>query len=438
MKKICLLLCVTLLLLTGCSASNQSYYEHAQLLLGYGDYAAASELFMQLGEYRDSADYALYSAALSALEEGEYELARADFALLGQFKSSGRYLRYLDAMEKEEAGEKEAALAAFEALGSFEDSRARADKLREQIPADTLAHAKSLMKAGRYEQARSILSSLEGYGDSLTLMAQCDAAITEAAYNRAQALYASGDYASARAAFESLGDSLDADQRALDCQEALYRALEEDYLCATLTNAQELMARYEDMEDFGESEARRAELESRFGRTLSLVREAQSRPYLLFGQYPYGESGAPGNVLWRVLSVRDHEATLLCEAVLDALPAATAAELALTEAEAGHVLSLAAPTRDDLAGLGESDLTAFATPYAIAQGVRHHSDGRAWWWLGNEVRAGRNAIVWYNGTVIESGVKSGEAVVGLRPLLRLDLETLELTEGDGSKENPYR
>ena len=61
MKKILLLL-LPALLLGGCTASNESYYEHAQLMMGYGDHAAAAELFTQLGEYRDSGEYALYCA----------------------------------------------------------------------------------------------------------------------------------------------------------------------------------------------------------------------------------------------------------------------------------------------------------------------------------------------------------------------------------------
>lgn len=439
MKKTLLLLLLTAALaLTGCSASNQSYYEHAQLLLGYGDYAQAAELFTQLGEYRQSGDYALYCAALAALEQGEAAIARANFTLLGDFKSSGRYLRYIDGIEAESAGELEEALALFEALGSFEDSRARAEALREQIPAEALSRAKSLMSAGRYEQARAILAALEGWGESGELIAQCDSALLEAAYTRAEALYASGDYESALTAFESLGESLDAAQRAQDCLEAIHRALVQDCASATLTNAEELMARCEALEGYGDSAAMLAALESRFRRTLDLVENAASRPYVILGQYPFGESGAPGDVLWRVLAVDGGEATMLCESVIDALPVATSTDLILTEAEASHVISLALPTLDDLSGLGESDLTAIATPYAIAQGVRHHSDGRAWWWVNHTARAGRNAIVWYNGTVIDTGVDSAERVVGVRPLLRLDLETVEFREGEGSRERPYR
>jgi hypothetical protein len=78
-----------------------------------------------------------------------------------------------------------------------------------------------------------------------------------------------------------------------------------------------------------------------------------------------------------------------------------------------------------------------ATPYALAQGVRSHSDGRAWWWLA-DAHASRSPIVWYNGNVIDSGVDVREAAVGVRPLLKLNLENIHLTAGSGTKEDPFR
>lgn len=436
MKKILLLL-LPALLLGGCTASNESYYEHAQLMMGYGDHAAAAELFTQLGEYRDSGEYALYCAGLSALEAGEKDLARANFTLVEGFKSSRRYLMYLDALEKQSGGDLEAALALFEALGSFEDSRDRAQELLRQIPEDTLSQARSLMAAGQYEQARAILDGLDGWGNADELMQQCDQALMEEAYQRAEALYASGDYASARAAFESLGESLDAARRAQDCLDALWRALEADCASATLSSAEELIARCLDMADHAEASAMGAALEKRFRPTLNLIRDAQKRPWVMLGQYPFAESGAPQPLLWRVLRAQDSEAVLLCESVIDAQPVATGTDLILTAEEEAHVIDVALPTLDDLSGLGEEDLSAVATPYAIAQGVRHHSDGRAWWWLNHSARAGRSAIVWYNGRVLPGGVDNQEAAVGMRPLLRLDLETITFASGDGSRERPY-
>jgi hypothetical protein len=99
--------------------------------------------------------------------------------------------------------------------------------------------------------------------------------------------------------------------------------------------------------------------------------------------------------------------------------------------------SLTLPTPADVAALSAEELAAPATPYALAQGVRSHSDGRAWWWLA-DARASRSPIVWYNGNIIDSGVDISEAAVGVRPLLKLNLENIHFTAGAGTKEDPFR
>jgi len=172
------------------------------------------------------------------------------------------------------------------------------------------------------------------------------------------------------------------------------------------------------------------------GETVALVQ--QDKPCVSFGQYPVGESGMTGPLMWRVLSIKGAEAMLLCESVIDAKATSAPIELTFTEAEQAAVLSVSLPTLNDLSGLSAEDMMAVATPYAIAQGVRHHSNGNAWWWLGNSVGSSRNAIVWYNGQVIASGVHTAETVVGVRPLLKLSLEDYAFTQGDGSSEHPYQ
>ena len=423
---------------TGCSASNQNYYEQAQLYLGSGDFIAAEMLFGQLGEYADAADYALYCAALQALRDDELDLARANFELVLPFKSSDRYLTYIEALTLEENGELEEALRLWEELGSFEDSVDHAELLREDIPADEIAHARALMKAGRYEQAKSILEALDGYGDSADLLDDCDAAILRAAYDRAEALYARGDFSEALTAFEALGENLGAAQRALDCRSAMYDDLEAAYPRATMSTAAALMDGYAEMEDYGDSEARLADLQTRFGVNLALTADAALMPWVVFGQYPTQETGAPAPLTWRLIALDGATATLLCDSVIDALPATTLPSLMLTASEQEAVVSLSLPLLSDLTALDGDDLRCAATPYALAQGVRAHSDGSAWWWLGNPVDAGRNAIIWYTGGVLDKGVAATERCVGVRPMLRVDLDMLTLTEGEGTIEEPYR
>ena len=171
MKRLLSLLMLLSLCLTlcGCTLSNRDYYERAQLYLGSGDFATAAQLFSQLGEYEDSADYALYCAALYALQEGELDLARTNLTQVAPFKSSARYLRLVEAMTLERSGDLEGALVIYDALGSFEGSADAAKRLRTAIPRKKLEHASALMNAGRYEQALKELVALDGFGESAAL-----------------------------------------------------------------------------------------------------------------------------------------------------------------------------------------------------------------------------------------------------------------------------
>ena len=293
-----LILFPLILCLSGCMPSNDAYYQQAQLYLGSGDFNAAAKIFNQLGEYADAADYALYCAALDALEDGRLALARANLTLLGNFKSSRRYLQYITALEAEEAGSLDEALAIFDGLGSFEDSLLHAETLREAIPERDLSHARALMGASRWQQALQLLETLNGYEGSARLMEECRENIQLDAYDQAISLYDARQYEQALAAFESLGETLDAPARARMCRGAMYQQLEEEYPGASMATAANLMARYEEMEDYFESPQRLSDLQSRFAVNLWLLSAAYARPYVAFGQgLMWRVSGAEGSRL---------------------------------------------------------------------------------------------------------------------------------------------
>ena len=296
-----LLLLPLLLCLSSCTLSNEAYYHQAQLYLGSGDPASAASMFSQLGEYEDSADYALYCAALDALKSGALPIARANMALLAPFKSSQRYLQYIDALTLEQEGKLEEALAAFTALGSFEDSIAHVESLRTAIPERDLANARALMGASRWEQALTVLEKLAGYGESDRLATQCRESIARAAYDQAVRLYDGGQYQEALTAFESLGGLLDAPARARMCRGAMYGQLEEDYAAASLSTAQSLIEGYAEMEDYLSSPQRLDALQQRFAINLHLA-EAML-PHVVFG----------GGMLWRVMQVQGSHAQLLSQ-----------------------------------------------------------------------------------------------------------------------------
>ncbi|MBQ8554789.1 MAG: hypothetical protein IJ438_02840 [Clostridia bacterium] len=434
MKKTIILLAVLCmaLLLTGCTdTSNQVYYERAQLYLGSGDCRTAADLFSQLGEYEDSADYALYCAGLLAIEEGEYALARANLEEVHPFKSSERYLRYLDALAAEHAGSFDEALALYDSLGSFEGSQFLAEALREAIPERKLQQARTLMSNGAYAEAREILLALEGYGNSAVLAENCTVALNKAAYSEADALYEGGDLLSALEAFEALGDTLDAAERAAECRTALYGALEEQYAAVTLDTAAGLIVAYAAIdEDFAQQRA--AELQSRFGANLALLEAADELPYVMLGAYPTGESGVERELRWRVIHAEGTTLTLLCDVVIDAAPIATSTDLTLTEAERIAVTTAQLPSFADLAAL--SDLSCAATPYALAQGVAQEEDA-ALYWLRDSLESGVHPVVDGDGVL---AIPGDEDIPGIRPMITLNLTEYTFTSGDGSLADPFR
>lgn len=434
MKKALSLLAVLCLALSATACvhiSNEHYYERAQRRLGCGEYEEAAELFGQLGEYRDSAEYALYTAALEAIDRKDYTLARANLTQLGSFKSSERYLRYLDAVEAEKASQWETALSIFEQLGSFCDSDGSARRLRTAIPEKTLSKGRTLMAKGEYAAARELFLSLDGYGQSEALADNCLAAMNKAAYTEADQLCESGDHQAAMAAFRALGDVLDAPERAEQCRAAILLALRQEMETVSLANAAELIAACEAIDD-PEAAGYAAALADRFRTNLQLIADASAQPYVLLGEYPMGESGVESALLWRVIALEGTEATLLCESVIDATPIATGSDLILTDTEEAALTSMTLPSAADLASL--SDLTCTATPYAVAQGVAH-TDGVALYWLRDSLENGVHPVVSSSGSLI---LPASETTPGVRPMLTLSLEDYAFTAGDGTRENPFR
>ncbi len=430
MKKLSLVaivMCVALAL-TGCYASDiGDYYQTAQLYLGQGDYAGAAELFVQLGEYRDSADYALYCQALAAMQAEEYAVARANLAEVTPFKSSGRYLRYLDALEAEKAGNLEEALEMYDELGTFEDCHLAAERLRKAIPEAAFKEGRALMARGEYEAARDIFLSLEGYSASESMAESCTAALNRAARNAAEALAEAGDKLGALDAYRAMGDTLDAAKRAEEIRGDILSELEKKYADVTLATAPELMEAYRALEDDEAAQARIAELNARFGRNLQLL--TMDAPLVQLGRYPYAESGEEQPVLWRVIRVEGSLLTLLSERVLDASAEAAAVPVAFTDAEKSAAGEVTLPAMADLAA--RTDLTCAATPYAIAQGAEEI----AAYWLRDSLESGLHPIIGATGTMT---LPMEGAVIGVRPMVVIDLEKINFTQGDGNAEAPFR
>lgn len=432
MSLLAVLLCAVLAMTSCATQDNRSYYEDAQLYLGNGNYEGAAQLFAQLGEYADSADYALYARALAAIEEEDYALARANLLCVSPFKSSERYLNYLDALEAEEDGELEEALVLYASLGTFADAHLAAERLEEAIPEAAIKEGRALMSKGEYAAARELFLSLDGYGASETLAENCTTALNKAAYAAAEELCKSGDHYAAMEAFTALGDTLDAAKRAAECLADIHAALDARYEAVTLGTAPALMADYAALGEDETAQARIAELSARYGRNLEVVTAAAEHPHVLLGQYPTAESGEEQPVKWQVLKADDAVLTLLAETVLDASDAAESIALMFSEAEAAAVSEVLLPSVADLTAL--SDLTCTATPYALAQGAASEN-GAALYWLRDSLESGLHPIISANGALT---LPDASATPGIRTMIRLSLEQYAFTHGSGTAEDPFR
>lgn len=416
---------------TGCTRPGVAdYYEDAQFYLGAQEYESAAALFAQLGEYRDSADYALYCQALQAIADEEYDLARANLTAIAPFKSSERCLAWLDALALEEDGRLEEALAAYEALGTFANAHQDAERLRKAIPEAAVRQGRELMAKGEYAAAKDLFLSLDGYGQSEVLAKSCQNALDKAAYQAAEELLQAGDAWGALAAFQAMGDTLDAAKRADECTDALLTELDKQYQQVTVESARALIDQYRALTGHGEAQARADELEARYGRNSALL--TGEAPYVLLGAYPGTESGAAYALLWRVLRVEGAQATLLCETIIDAAPTATSTDLLLTEAESAALLESTLPAASDLAAL--TDPTCPATPYAIAQGTQH-ADGLGVYWLRDTLENGLHPVISTTGALT---LPEADEVPGIRPVISISLEDIRFTQGSGTPDDPFR
>lgn len=433
MKKLSILavlLCMALTL-TACGSQDiGEYYEAAQLYLGCKDYAYAAELFEQLGEYADSADYALYARALQAIQEENYTLARANLDAVTPFKSSGRYLMYLDALDEEAAGKLENALALYEKLGSFMAADQAVERLAQAIPEAVIKDGRALMNKGDYAAARELFLSLDGYGASKALADNCTMALNKAAYSEADKLAESGDLMGAMAAFTALGDALDAAKRAADCRDAIRAELDAQYAAVTLATAPSLIDAYAALEGDEIAAARTAELNARFGKNLELI--TMPGAIVELGRYPQAESGAEQPVRWMVIKREGAVLTLLGASVLDASAEAVAPAIVFTEAEAAAVSEVQLPSVADLALLNAR--TAGATAYALAQGAVSE-DGNTAYWLRDSLESGMHPVSTASGTL---SLPAENAVYGLRPLVTLNLDAYSFASGSGTENDPFR
>lgn len=113
------------LILTGC---NSSKYTDAMTLYANGEWDQAVEIFMDLGNYKDSQSMiqkSYYSKAKELAENGDYDTAIDIFTSLGNYENSQDMVNeclYSKAMQLVANKEFEVAIDTFQKLGGYKDS----------------------------------------------------------------------------------------------------------------------------------------------------------------------------------------------------------------------------------------------------------------------------------------------------------------------------
>ncbi|MBP3684167.1 MAG: tetratricopeptide repeat protein [Oscillospiraceae bacterium] len=125
MKKCILVVMVLVLLLTGCGNSD---YNKAMDLYEAGNYEEAIVLFLELGDYEDSAEKVIacnYGIALNFYNSGDYATAMNLFTTLDDYEDSAEKAldcQYHIAVNAYESEDYATALNLFSALGDYSDS----------------------------------------------------------------------------------------------------------------------------------------------------------------------------------------------------------------------------------------------------------------------------------------------------------------------------
>lgn len=229
MKKKSLVIIIASILVLACAGFGVWYaldlqpageYAKADALFLSHDYIAAGEIFVSLGNYRDSAARAAECASLQG--DRQYEDAGAEFELAKQTKDEPDVsLTHADA-----------AIAAWTKLGDYKDCKSRindaqkfkayllysADRIPlaesaltaaglagDELLAEKYEIAKLLIDSKLFKQSIGLLESLAGYKDSADLLATIR-------LQYANELYQNGHIPESAAQLEPISGNVDAEQ----------------------------------------------------------------------------------------------------------------------------------------------------------------------------------------------------------------------------------
>ena len=147
------------------SLERNCLFDSASEQLDAGEYTAAREAFLTLGDYPGAAELAtecIYRPASALVESGAYEDAIRELSRIPEYRDSRQLTlecHYRIAASLEAAGDLAGAATEFLLAGDFEDAQ---DKNREMV----YLQAEDAMRKGSLETAQALYASIPGYADA--------------------------------------------------------------------------------------------------------------------------------------------------------------------------------------------------------------------------------------------------------------------------------
>lgn len=140
-------------------SETEDLYERGKALYGKAEFLDAEAIFVSLGDYGDSGDWAKkcrYMRADELVEMGDYEDARSMYMRLGDYLNSENKVLECSYMLAENLmleGDLRSAAEEFNALGSYYDS---AERRKDCL----CKYASELIQNGKYDDAEEVLKSI--------------------------------------------------------------------------------------------------------------------------------------------------------------------------------------------------------------------------------------------------------------------------------------
>ena len=189
----------------------QNEYNQAQALLDSGNLDAAYDAFSEMLDYKDSEAKLLeinYKKAENFLAQGDLAEAKQYYNLAGEYSDAGQQIKNIDAYIAAESDYQKNDLTSagkkYRELGSFLDASSK----YEAISGTLYTQAKKALDDKDYEQAFSLLTTLDDYSDCQTLIANIDSE-----YQAALTLWNNGEKLQAEQGLQSLVGWRDVDEK---------------------------------------------------------------------------------------------------------------------------------------------------------------------------------------------------------------------------------